>query len=162
MTLEDLGNLGDFIGGLAVIATLVYLAVQIRQNTRMLRSAGEQTTRSDSTATITLAAQTPENAAVFHKGFSNPGALSPEERTQFGLFMAAAFYHFQQGYTAYRGGTQSQDTWKSQVLALQLYAASPGVRDWWRRQGNGLFDSESEFWRLADSEVRKHDESAAS
>ena len=118
MTLEDLGNLGDFIGGLAVIATLVYLAVQIRQNSRMLRSAGEQTTRSDSTATITLAAQTPENAAVFHKGLSDPGALSPEERTQFNLFMAAAFYHFQQGYTAYQSGTQSQDTCKIPVISM--------------------------------------------
>ncbi len=161
MTLEDFGNLGDFIGGLAVIATLVYLAVQIRQNTRMLRAAGEQTTRSDSTATITLAAQTPENAAVFHKGLSDPAVLSPEERTQFNLFMAAAFYHFQQGYTAFQGGTQSQDTWKSQLLALRLYSARPRVRDWWRRQGNGLFDSESECWRLADSEIRKHDEPTA-
>jgi hypothetical protein len=78
VTLEDLGNLGDFIGGLAVIVTLFYLAVQIRQNTRMLRSAGEQTTRSDSTATIALAAQSPENAAVSHQArvrFMEPDLL---------------------------------------------------------------------------------------
>ncbi len=33
MNLESFGNVGEFIGGLAVIATLIYLAVQIRQNT---------------------------------------------------------------------------------------------------------------------------------
>ena len=33
MSLEDLGNLGDFIGSIAVIVTLIYLAIQIRQNT---------------------------------------------------------------------------------------------------------------------------------
>jgi hypothetical protein len=48
MTIETLGNLGDFVGGLAVIASLLYLAVQIRQNTRAIRSssyhqAAEQT-----------------------------------------------------------------------------------------------------------------------
>jgi len=32
--LEDLGNLGDFIGGIAVIATLIYPALQVRNNTR--------------------------------------------------------------------------------------------------------------------------------
>lgn len=38
MTLEDLGNLGEFLGAIGVIVTLVYLAVQVRQNTRMMRA----------------------------------------------------------------------------------------------------------------------------
>ena len=32
MNLDALGNLGDFIGGIAVLATLIYLSFQIRQN----------------------------------------------------------------------------------------------------------------------------------
>jgi len=32
--LETLGNLGDFVGGIAVVVTLIYLALQIRQNTQ--------------------------------------------------------------------------------------------------------------------------------
>lgn len=47
MTLEDPGNLGDFVGGLAVIVTLIYLALQIRQSNILVRSSAEQTTRSD-------------------------------------------------------------------------------------------------------------------
>ena len=34
MTLEDLGNLGEFVGAIGVVVSLVYLALQIRQNTR--------------------------------------------------------------------------------------------------------------------------------
>lgn len=37
MTLAELGALGKFVGGIAVILTLVYLAVQIRQNTKQMR-----------------------------------------------------------------------------------------------------------------------------
>ncbi len=37
--LEALGNLGDFIGGIAVVVTLLYLAVQVRQNTTQLRES---------------------------------------------------------------------------------------------------------------------------
>ena len=33
MTLEDLGNLGEFIASIGVLITLIYLAIQIRQNT---------------------------------------------------------------------------------------------------------------------------------
>ena len=37
--LDTLGNLGDFIGGIAVVLTLVYLIIQIRQNTDATRVA---------------------------------------------------------------------------------------------------------------------------
>ena len=36
MTLSDLGDLDDFLGGIAVLATLAYLIVQVRQNTHQL------------------------------------------------------------------------------------------------------------------------------
>ncbi len=38
MSLDDLGNLGDFLGGLAVIVSFVYLGLQIRQNTASIRA----------------------------------------------------------------------------------------------------------------------------
>ena len=36
MSLDDLGNLGDLLGGVGVIVTLIYLALQVRHNTRAL------------------------------------------------------------------------------------------------------------------------------
>ncbi len=36
MNLQDLGNLGEFVGAIAVLVTLVYLALNIRQNTAQL------------------------------------------------------------------------------------------------------------------------------
>ncbi len=39
MTLEDLANLGELVGGLAVIVSLLYLAAQIRQGSRVASSA---------------------------------------------------------------------------------------------------------------------------
>jgi hypothetical protein len=40
--LDALGNLGDFIGGIAVIVTLIYLATQVRLHTAALRAASRQ------------------------------------------------------------------------------------------------------------------------
>ena len=37
MTIEELGNLGDFLAAIATIITLIYLALQIRQNTSILK-----------------------------------------------------------------------------------------------------------------------------
>jgi len=39
---ETLGNLGDFMGGIAVIASLLYLARQVGQNTAAMKTASRQ------------------------------------------------------------------------------------------------------------------------
>jgi hypothetical protein len=38
MSISELGSLGEFIGSIAVLVTLVYLAFQLRQNTLSMRS----------------------------------------------------------------------------------------------------------------------------
>lgn len=39
MTIQDLGAIGEFIGSIGVILTLIYLAVQIRQNTAAMEES---------------------------------------------------------------------------------------------------------------------------
>jgi hypothetical protein len=38
VNLDALGNIGDFLGGVGVIVTLIYLAARVRQNNVQLRS----------------------------------------------------------------------------------------------------------------------------
>ena len=38
MSFEDLGNLGELVAAIATVATLGYLALQLKQNTKALRS----------------------------------------------------------------------------------------------------------------------------
>ena len=44
MDLQTLAQIGEFLGGLSVLLTLIYLAIQIRSNTKAVRSAGAQQT----------------------------------------------------------------------------------------------------------------------
>jgi len=39
MTIFELGALGEFIGAIAVVITLIYLAIQIRQNTNSMNES---------------------------------------------------------------------------------------------------------------------------
>ena len=57
MTLAELGSLGEFVGAIGVVATLVYLAYQIRQNTHQLEQ---------STLTAKAAAINASNIAIRH------------------------------------------------------------------------------------------------
>jgi hypothetical protein len=40
MILQDLGNLGEFIGSIAVVITLIYVARQIRQSSEVSQTEG--------------------------------------------------------------------------------------------------------------------------
>jgi len=42
MTIHDLGAIGELVGGIAVVVTLIYLATQIKQNTKVHASLVRQ------------------------------------------------------------------------------------------------------------------------
>ena len=83
--LDVLGNLGDFIGGLAVVVTLIYLALQIRQNTATTRVQTLQHLLSSDTASADsqLAGPLPEILAKLDAG----ERLTPTEASAYTLFM---------------------------------------------------------------------------
>ncbi len=49
MSIQDLAALGEFISSIAVVLTLIYLAVQIRQNTKTTRTTASNSALSDLT-----------------------------------------------------------------------------------------------------------------
>lgn len=49
---DELGNVGDFIGGLAIVVSLVYVANQIRQNTATIRVQTVQHLLTNDTAAV--------------------------------------------------------------------------------------------------------------
>jgi hypothetical protein len=54
LTLEELGSVKEFVGALAVLVTLIYLAVQIHQHTKTVKAQIHQA-RSDSFQQVQLA-----------------------------------------------------------------------------------------------------------
>jgi hypothetical protein len=156
VTIQDLGSIGEFIAAIATVATLAYLAVQIRQNSSLLRRAGEDTAASVAGASIGLLAQSPENAAVIHRGFQNLESLSPEEQTHFYLLISSQFVGFNYSFVAHRDGAMSEELWEMQWQGVQLYLSLPGVRVWWTLVGSRNFPIGSGFRSLIEAELGEH------
>ena len=129
--LEALGNIGDFLGGIAVIATLLYLAIQVRQNTRLLRAQALSTNAQVGVAFNNLLGTDPAAARVFQLGLESFLDLSEAERRQFINLLRAQFTGYQHSYQQFEGGIIEEDAWgqhrKSAVRALSL----PHVAEWW-------------------------------
>jgi len=151
--LEALGNIGDFVGGLAVIATLVYLALQVRQNSQLLRNAAHQSASAASHVTHGLAAQSPENAAVFHRGLIDLDTLSPEEQTHFYLLIMNVFMQVDYAYQSHKAGALSAAEWETQWIGVKWYLTRSGVRTWWQRRGRDVLGRSSGLAQLIEAEV---------
>ena len=75
MTLSDLGSIGEFIGSIAVIISLIYVAIQIRDNTRQLvRSELNQAVSLNSTLRMTIG-NSGEYATLIVKGSKDLDSL---------------------------------------------------------------------------------------
>ncbi len=120
MTIIELGALGEFVGAVAVVATLAYLGVQIRQNTRAMqegrRLAVAQTyqMRADALQSMLVHAADSEHIGPLITKLTSQGypedvsaleSLSPEERGRFRQWQIAQqthwdnmFYQYQQGF----------------------------------------------------------------
>lgn len=100
--IENLGNIGDLIGGLGVIATLIYLATQIRQNTSSHRMVSIQQIISTS-VTISVGASAGPIPAIFAKCERNE-RLTDVEFAQFLMYVWSALTNHWQIYHQHQNG----------------------------------------------------------
>ena len=125
MTLEQLGNVGEFVAAIATLITLVYLAIQIRQNSRTIRVAAYTSDHERANSVMTEMAQVPE---TFAKGLSDIRALTPEEAFQFTMLVGALFNHFQTSYFQHREGLLPEDVWQRVRAVATWWMSQRGIQ----------------------------------
>jgi hypothetical protein len=132
--LDALGNIGDFIGGIGVIATLLYLAAQIRQNTKSSRTESYQSVIaavSDWTREVGTSA---ESSRIADVGSRDLASLSPSERVQFNLIMASLVRNLENIHYQYLHGAIDDAAWSGWAKRTHSALEPRGARDWWHTQ----------------------------
>ena len=81
MTISDLGNIGEFISSIAVIASLIYLSFQIRQNTKQLRRSEYNAIGEQSSFTRQMLIEE-SNAELLVKVIDSENHLSETEKVR--------------------------------------------------------------------------------
>ncbi len=145
MNLESLGNIGEFIGGIAVIVTLVYLAFQVRQSSTTLRANSvHELTENILRASANLVE--PKNAEVYLRGARSYSSLTPEEKLRFQLLIGLFVGRFDT-VLEYRERGMVDDAYVEwQVEAMRRIFENPGVREFWKSRGQGSVTARVQEW----------------
>ncbi len=128
MTLEDLGNLGEFIGALAVVVSLAYLAVQSRPNTKTVRTSTYQAVLDSNMRATDPILFNPEAERVYRIGRRDLSQLTADERPLFRQIVARLLLNYEAIYLQHQHGTVDSDYWRGRQFALQRLVSQPGVR----------------------------------
>src|SRR5205085_12704323 len=127
MNLGDLANLGQVIGAIGVMVTLIYLAVQIRGNTRI---ASAQARHAISEFVLRIAIFRAEHADRFAKVESG-AELTDGDR----LFRYWSHIHFllhAETYFHHRAlGLMPDAHWQPYARYFAKYVKSPGFKEAW-------------------------------
>lgn len=89
MTFQDLGNLSQFIAAVATVATLFYLAIQIRASNRLARAEASRSPNSDLNALNAAFGTDPAFLAAMRMilAGSSRNDLAPEQRTTIDYYL---------------------------------------------------------------------------
>lgn len=133
-SLSALAAVGEFISAIAVLISLIYLALQIRQNTQTVRA---NTHHAGSTAWAGLTAQIASDAELselYHQGRVSPDALSPEQTRRFELLMDSVLAQIENFFIQHRLGILPQSNQDRFAEILRAQFRSEGARRYWKRR----------------------------
>lgn len=145
MTLDQYAAIGEFVGGIGVIATLVYLALQIRQNTKSVRSSTLAVNSQLWSGTM-MNTLDPNILPSYLKGSLGEAELDPESFARF-LFTCRAYYvNMENQWYQYQNGTLEEEIYLGYERSLlNQMLAYKGMRRYWKMFSNEFSPEFSDY-----------------
>lgn len=129
MDIQTLGNLGEFIGSLAVLVTLIYLAIQTRQTGKTVR----QKSHSDILARrqdLMNRLMDREFIEVWGKGCARQ-RMDSIDAQRFTSFAVSFLSHVQDTWIQYKAGLIDEGVFEAEKALMAVSFSQPGFLDWW-------------------------------
>ena len=154
MSLNDLANMGQVIGAIAVVISLIYVALQIRQNTNAVRSATVQSVHEHFANWYHLIAADAELARIAPNGLRDYQSLSENERTRFIAAFMSFLSYSQNAFLKWRQGLLASSLWLGWEQVMMNFFGTPGGKAFWKERGYMFGD---EFRRYIEDDLIKRE-----
>jgi hypothetical protein len=152
MNWEMLAALGQLAGVLVGIPSLIYLAVQIREQTKERRQSAVHALTvqwGDLTGSLHDNAET---AAIFLRGLHSFNDLDTVSKLRFSAFFNRLINIFEGMYFSHRQGLLTGSSWRAVERTMSDLIAYPGVQQWWETRRHWHTE---EFGRVVDAITAK-------
>lgn len=133
MNWEAISAVGEWVGTLIVVITLVYLARQVHLNTVTNRVSGITGIADAAREIHFLVAGDRDTARIFQVGMSNPDDLDELDRFRFEIFIWGILRQMESFFVQYEQGVIDEAAMKAYArLSVDLIHGNKVVRDHWQ------------------------------
>jgi len=146
MTLESIYYVGQTISVFALLASLVFVGIQVRHARQQTEQANKlaRAEMSQSAGLKVLEFQdgwyeTEESAELMSRALETDAPLSKAEKQRFGVRMVTLFTGIEVVAMLYREGLCDQGMYDRIMRTGQFYCTRPRVQKWWRNVGRAYF-----------------------
>ena len=130
MNWEAAGATGEIIGALAVVISLLYLSVQIRNQNRESRAAGMHEIWSGFRDSVGVLGE-PYASAIYTKSLARE-ALTDAEQMQLLVIIQNILRVFEEAHMQWRQGRLDDEVWESMLLQITLVLPSYPFQSVWK------------------------------
>ena len=131
MDIDQLASIGELLGGVGVILSLLYLAFQLRDQSRGLRSESYGRSLDRLARMQERLAEDDDFSQTFSKGLIDPEGLSVEERIRFTWSLTEMFGDFEYMQHQHMQGDMPEQIWLRWHETIKFWLTFPGTRAWW-------------------------------
>jgi hypothetical protein len=131
VNLTEISEISQTLGSGAVVASLVFVGFQIRQNTKATRAASHHAVSEALNRLNMLWARNGEVTRIWLSGMSDRRTLTPEERWRFDSTVRAYLHVCETMYTQADLGAGDFGIVTAEENGIKTVFSSEGVREWW-------------------------------
>jgi hypothetical protein len=132
MSLSDLASIGSFVSGIAVLVSLIYLSLQIRQNTKHSRALIQQGRAARICQTLTDMAELDWTDGM-DACFAGESNVSPKELRKFNFVARNYFVSAEDSFLQHQEGLMDHQVFDGFEGSMRAgLSASPGFRKAWK------------------------------
>lgn len=134
MNLDQIAKLAEIVGAVIVVITLIYLALQIRQNTQTMLSTGAQATHDALVSFYVLLATNSDLLRVFRSGAQDPATLTEDESAQYFAIWTYLMFMTQNWFYQSRTRALDEELTKTWLSAISPDFQLPGFKYYWEHR----------------------------
>lgn len=130
----------EIIGGIAIIISLLFVGLQLRENTKATRSSTATSTIDTMTNWYVVMGTNGEASSSFYRFLENPESMTKEERLQHIYNFHGLFLAFQNSYYLSLEGTLDERIPKSLNQVIYGVKDQPGFKLYWKSRKSIFFE----------------------
>ncbi len=138
MTLEQYAYVAEIFGVIVIVVTLIYLAIQTKQNTAAVRTQSAQSILQAVQSELEMLVENPDIALSIPMS----GPLTPEQNVTLDAWFASTMRNREFAWLQYKKDTINDSNWEAEVEILRVYFDSRRFRAWWNKLGRHYMSEE--------------------